>query len=1089
MFTVYYSNQLANQKDVLIGILQQDPNPDPFAQETILVQSLGMAQWLQRQIAEHIGIAGNIQFPYPTNFLWQQYRALLPMLPKENKFERHSMTWRLMRLIPSLLEQENLTPLKRYLMQPDQLKRVQLAGKIADLFDQYLVYRPQWLVHWENGEQEIVLHHILKHASFQQKNRAEIHETIQWQSLLWNALVEDIKQDSDEVIFTASHRAYLQQRYFEKLDNLTESEKALLPPRIFVFGISSLPASQLAVLKKLSEHCHIHLFFTNPSEHFWGDNREEKALEKLALHQHLSTDELDALLEQQGNPLLTTWGKQGKEFLALLTELEPHEINYYDDFATENPTLLTQIKRAIFRFEQHTVFTQVPTDHSVQFHVCHSKMREVEVLHNRLLQRFEQDPTLSPTDVIVMSPDIDGYAPYIHAVFSRYPRHDARFIPFTLSDQKISYVDPIVASFLHLLSVTERKFTVEDVLDLFDTRAIREQYRLTEESLFTLREWINAAGVRAGLHTQNPLWDNYTSWENGLNRLLLGTALTAENGPWQDVLAFNESYGLAAEQSGHLAKFLQDLTAWIAFLANPQPVEKWQQALTTLINRLYREDEDSAGTLIHLHQAVESTIEHIRQAHFSEALEVSVIAQLLERQLSEQRSNLHFLMGKVNFCTLLPMRAIPFNVVCLLGMNEGEFPRQRAVNSFDLMHYAPQKGDRARRDDDRYLFLEAVLSAQQMLYISYIGQSLTDNQTKLPSILVSQLNDYIQANLNSTADTLVHHHPMTAFSPKNFTAGNISYDREWLAAKSQKKALPPFLTPLALSEAELPDEIELADLIAYLQDPIRFFFQHHLGVRFEQDDETLSEAEVFALSPLERYQLLDRLINVKPQDRDAFFRHEKLSGNLPACHFADLTQSALSHSIEALHNRLAEYLTRAGELLEIDRLFHIGERDIRLIGHLPNRFDEEIVLWRVGDLRDRDMIRIWLYHVILAATDNHDVKQIRFYYRQGDTVKTLSFNGITQAEAEALLTQYLRDYLSNFNELTWAITNDLKDYIRQHSAETSGAELCQKAVESYNNVYLQRVMTQTPTLPFDDIHRRTLNWFELMIHQMKENNE
>ncbi len=452
MFRVYYSNQITEQKNLLTAILAKDPNPDPFSQEIMLVQSLGMAQWLQMQIAQEIGVSGNVQFPYPTSFLWQQYRVLFPDLPKENSFDRQSMLWRLMRIIPQFLEQPAFEALASYLNQGDQLKQYQLAEKIADLFDQYLVYRPQWLVLWEKGQSQAVVDEIMRAVSFKQKNAKEIATNVAWQSILWNALVVDIKQDSDEAIFNTSHRAYLQQRYFDKLDNLTATEKARLPKRIFVFGISSLPHSQLAVLKKLSEHCNVHLFFTNPSMEYWANDREDKVLEKLALKDNLSEAELAELFEKQGNPLLTVWGKQGKEFLNLLTETGIQDISLYNHFEDENPTLLTQVKKAILYSEHQTTFSLANEDCSIQLHACHSKMREVEVLYNQLLYLFETYPDLSPKDIIVMSADIDSYAPYINAVFSRYEK-ERRYIPFALSDQKISYINPIIASFLQLLSI------------------------------------------------------------------------------------------------------------------------------------------------------------------------------------------------------------------------------------------------------------------------------------------------------------------------------------------------------------------------------------------------------------------------------------------------------------------------------------------------------------------------------------------------------------------------------------------------------------------------------------------------------------
>ncbi|QLB20883.1 exodeoxyribonuclease V subunit gamma [Vespertiliibacter pulmonis] len=1099
MFTVYYSNQISHHKDVLIKILQQDPNPDPFSQEVVLVQSLGMAQWLQMQMSEQIGVIGNIQFPYPTSFLWQQYRLLFPELPKENIFERNAMVWHLMRLLPNYLAMEEFSLLAHYLKQADQLKEYQLVSKIADLFDQYLVYRPQWLILWENGELGKVLNEISQTISFKNKDMTAIEINMKWQCILWNALVNDLKKDTPELIFTTSHRAYLQQRYFDKLDSLTELEKEKLPKRIFIFGISSLPQIQLNFLKKLSEYCHIHFFFTNPSESYWANDREDKVLEKLALKRNLSTEEIDQLLAEQGNPLLTIWGKQGKEFLSLLAENELQDIDYYQPFETGK--LLDQIKNAILYSEYHSNFNIAEQDNSIQIHACHSKMREVEVLHNQLLLLFEQNPDLAPKDIIVMSADIDSYAPYINAVFSSYNRKDPRFIPFSLSDQKINYIDPIIASFINILSLKDRKFILDEIFSLFDVKAIREKYQLTEIQLSTLREWAELSGVRAGLKKDNDNWTNYNSWENGLNRLLLGLSLKAENNAWQDILAFDESYGLSAEIIGYIAKFIQNLTAWVNFIIEPHSALEWKIMLTQLIQKFYQDNEENAVTLSNLLEIIESTFNHIEQADFMEKLDIEVISLLFEQRLSEQRNNLNFLVGKVNFCTLLPMRAIPFKVVCLLGMNEGDFPRQQVLNNFDLMQYAYQKGDRSKRDDDRYLFLEALLSAQQIFYVSYIGQSLTDSTNKLPSVLVSQLIDYLQDRLSNGQKLIINYHSMTIFSPRNFINGNIAYDKEWLKAKNQSSSELEFLTEITNDRAlyknennEDEIEVDLSHLIAYLQSPLKYFFNYQLGVNLESYDKSILDSEHFNLSGLEKFNLLEELINVEINQFDKLFENAKLQGSLPASSFAKISEQQLTLSISKLRERLSIYLSKQPDSIECIYKFHFGNHTVKLIGNIQNLFDETIVQWRVGSLKDKYIIQMWIYYLLLRANQNKNsktksdiIEEIRFYYRNKDNVNYLTFTGISNEEAEHLLNEYLSDYLESFTQLKWAITDNIETYIKKFQKETSIEVQCQKALQSEdNNVYLQRVMAQTSALDYAEIHNRTVAWFGKMTQHINK---
>lgn len=406
MFTLYQSNQISLLAEMLVKVQQVNPLVDPFEPEKILIQSQGMAQWLQMQIADYTGIMGNCEFLYPTTFLWQQYRVLFPELPKENIFERSSMTWRIMRLLPICLTQAEFAPLKRYLAESGeqyQLKLYQLSSKIAELFDQYLVYRPHWLVNWEEDNLQAVENEIKIAISGKNKDQELIFSDMQWQSTLWKQIVNDLKTDANESIFTTSHRAYLQQNYFEKLSNLTDAEKAKLPKRIFIFGISAFSPLQLAVFKKLSEYCDLHIFFLNPSEKYWGDSVEDKVWQKLALTNKISSEDLEALLAEQSNKLLNLWGKQGRDFLAQLMELEPNTIDAFIE--PDDDSNLNKIKKQIFISANQANISDLSQDNSIQIHACHSPMREVEVLHNQLLNLFEQDSSLLPKDIIVMSPE------------------------------------------------------------------------------------------------------------------------------------------------------------------------------------------------------------------------------------------------------------------------------------------------------------------------------------------------------------------------------------------------------------------------------------------------------------------------------------------------------------------------------------------------------------------------------------------------------------------------------------------------------------------------------------------------------------
>ncbi|MFA9488922.1 MULTISPECIES: exodeoxyribonuclease V subunit gamma [unclassified Mannheimia] len=1093
MFTLYQSNQISSLAEMLVKVQQVNPLEDPFAPETILIQSQGMAQWLQMQIAELNGIMGNCHFLYPTTFLWQQYRVLFPELPKENIFDRSSMTWRLMRLLPNCLTQAEFEPLQRYLAnQPSeeqyQLKLYQLSTKIAELFDQYLVYRPHWLVHWEEGNLQAVENELKIAIKAKNVDPNLIAADIKWQSHLWQQIVQDLQAGADDRVFTTSHRAYLQQNYFEKLDNLTEAEKAKLPKRIFIFGISAFSPLQLAVFKKLSEHCDIHIFFFNPSEKYWGDSVEDKVWQELALTRKISPEDLENLLAEQSNKLLNLWGKQGRDFLAQLMEFEPHTIDVFAE--PEENNNLNKLKKQIFNSANNATIEDLTDDHSIQIHACHSPMREVEVLHNQLLNLFEKDKTLLPKDIIVMSPDINKYAPYIDAVFSRNKgSRDPRYIPFSLSDQAFTKIDPIIHSFLQLLAMKESQFNAEDLFDLLEVGAIQTRFAFSAEDIHTLRIWAKNAGVRSGIEIQQPHWQNYNSWENGLNRLLLGSSLKEAHGIWENTLAFGDSYGLNAELVGRLASFISTLLEWVKLIQSPQSLEQWHLAVKTLIADLYQENAENAASILLLNTVNDEILALISTTHFAENLHIDIVELMFNQQLNQHSQQLNFLVGRVNFATLLPMRAIPFKVVCLLGMNEADFPRQQQINSFDLMQYAPQKGDRAKRDDDRYLFLEALLSAQNVFYISYIGQSQKDGKEMLPSILVSQLldtiNDYLEPEFKEqlgieAEKILVRKQPLTVFSKKNFThPRDYAYNAEWII-------IPTSSTQDFLSEplnTETVEEIEIGNLIRFVQNPIKFFFVSVLGISFNTYDDTIDESEIFAISGLDNYAILNELLTVSPEQQEQFFEKEQLKGNLPASNFATTTKQDLISKISDMRATLAEYLTKDSTILTLNQNLAIDEITINLNGNLENVFNEEIVLWRVGGLRDKDKIAVWIYHLFLCAY--FPQKNVKFYYREAEQTGLLSFEKMLPEEALSQLTIYVKDYLAGLSQAQLVVYQGIDDYLKKGSENSEQA--LSNLAEDREGSYINRILSQTSTLNSEEIYQHTVNWFGVMNEKITAN--
>ena len=501
--------------------------------------------------------------------------------------------------------------------------------------------------------------------------------------------------------------------------------------------------------------------------------------------------------------------------------------------------------------------------------------------------------------------------------------------------------------------------------------------------------------------------------------------------------------------------------------------------LEYIVNHFYQENETTTNALLLISEEIEKCYSLIEQTKYNQPISIDIISSIFKEKLNYQQSHLQFLAGKVNFCTLLPMRAIPFKVVCLLGMNEADFPRQQQINNFDLMQYHPQKGDRARRDDDRYLFLEALLSAQEIFYISYIGLSLVNNKEYFPSILVSQLMDYLieYSDLEEKAQ-LIQNHPITVFSPNNFKENYLSYDKEWLPLAQNNTEVKEFISEKIVNEIELPKYIELDDLISFIQAPASYFFTRRLGVNFSSNEESIEENEHFSLSRLDEYSLLDELLNIKNEELENFFAKEYLKGNSLVLNFGKLKQEELNSRIENMRSELAGYLNQDSQVLEI----HLTLDQTELVGNIPHQFGNGIVLWRTGSLRDKDVIKLWIYYLasILSGKENSPI----FYYLNNEALAKLSFNKIEKEQAKQQLEIYVSAYLRSFVTFELAITSSLDNYF-DNISENIEKDCENKLIEiakSYNdeNIYLQRILNQSEKLDYAHIHQTTLDWFDLM---------
>ena len=899
---VLHGNRLEDLRDLLTAWLARAPL-QPLENEVMLVQSNGIAQWLKLALARApadggLGISAAIDVQLPGRFLWTAYRTVLGRnaVAPTSPFDKSRLAWRLLRLIPQHLDDHGFAPLRDFLHagggSTDLLRHYQLAMQIADLFDQYQVYRADWLDDWEAGHD--VLRDDLRGST------TPINANQHWQPRLWRLLLADIGS-----VERTHHRAAIHRAFLSQIAALTE-RPPLLPRRVVVFGISTLPQQTLEALTALSRFSQVLLVVANPCRHYWADIIEERELLRADHRRQAGKPGLPAQpryedLHLHANPLLAAWGKQGRDYIRLLDSFDQPDryrqkftaigrsIDLFQD--VEGNGLLQQVQQAVLDLlplprEPAERKPWHEGDASLRFHVAHSPQREVEVLHDQLLALFEQSvrdgKPLAPRDVIVMVPDIQTYAPHVQAVFGRLPSTDPSHLPYSVADQSARTSAPLIVALARLLALPESRFAVSDILDLLEVPALRNRFGLAEDDLPTLRRWIEGAGIRWGLDgaqkrsLQLPALEQ-NSWRFGLRRMLLGYAV-GDGETLDGIAPYPEIGGLDAALLGPLSDLLDQLEAYWRLLRTPATPGIWAERLHDLLGDFFDSgDSEDAMRLDRLHNTLDAWLDACTEAVFDEALPLAVVREYWLQAIDESRLSQRFMGGAVSFGTLMPMRAIPFRVVCLLGMNDGDYPRRQTPPDFDLMtqagHHRP--GDRSRREDDRYLFLEALLSARDALHISWVGHSARDNSELPPSVLVGQLRDYLAsgwhlsggavddpAAANNLLQALTTEYPLQPFSRRYFEADHdlrvFTYAREWQqahradATQPDPCELPPWVPDTALS---------LGQLQRFLAKPVAYFFNQRLKVFFTEVADDAFDDEPFSLDGLQRHDAVRRVLH------------------------------------------------------------------------------------------------------------------------------------------------------------------------------------------------------------------------------------
>ncbi|MEO6594722.1 MAG: exodeoxyribonuclease V subunit gamma [Planctomycetota bacterium] len=999
-FLLHQNHRLEELLAALAHDLAADPSP-PLVTETILVPGPGLARWVQLRLAERFGIAAGLRLPFLGAFLQELASTAVPL--GADAFDRDVLVWRLWRLLGQTTLREELGQAALYCgTDPDGSKRFQLCSRLATCFDDYQLYRDDVLLAFARGED---CKQLGPHAV--------------WQAHLWRALLRDadmtlpaapqrprrggkseatpllfpeIANDDEVLSMDAIPSAHRLERLRRSLADPARA-RAILPPRVFVFGAGTLPPAFARLLQMIAVHVPVRLYVPSPTPHYTGDLRAKGE-------------------QVGGNALLARFGGESREFADLLLDLEApppplpplHCFDEEPPLAAENEpgSLLQCVQRDIVEVLDRgrpggpTSFRVAPGDSSLHVHDCHSPQRELEVVRDQILAAFQEG--VAPHEVLVLVPDIARYAPYAHAVFG--PLADC--LPFHLADRSATGDLPICASLMAILQLAHDRLRAVDVLHVLEQPAIQRRFGLTASDLPTLRRSCQRAGIRWGLDADSraarfdlpPFGDN--AWLPGLQRLLLGIATGPSDDLIAGVLPVADVTEGRREQLARFVHFAHTLFGCIEPLHAPHALTEWASLLDALVEKLFAPAGGDDDTAIALLRAATAKLRSLAaQARHSESVHPTVLRDWLTEALQQSTGARGFLAGAVTVAALLPMRTVPARCLFVCGLDDASFPRRDQPVPFDLIAQKRRSGDRSRRLDDRQTFLDVLLAARERLHLTFVGHSAKDDAECAPSVVLAELLDHLDRTcvappgFATPRDYVLVRQPLQPWSTRYrsgddarlFTfvrrpepeAAVLAAEAPWFRPEAAVARAPvvsaPVVgarvdgTPVDADQAE-PEPIALERLLAFWWHPCRFFLQQSLRLRVRASDDREDDAEPFAIHNLDKYLLQDGAVRSAmrgenpPSDAEALAR---ATGMLPVGWHGTAVHATIAAETEQfLHT--AQTFRVTGR-----RVLNVRGADFAIAGEVDGLGPAEMVRMRIARLKPKDRLKGWLLHLFVAA--------------------------------------------------------------------------------------------------------------------------
>ncbi len=985
----------ADQLVDALGDVLVEPLDDPLAREVVAVPTRGVERWLSQRLSLRLGaragasdgVCANIDFPFPATLLWTATAAACGLSgggPGDDPWAPEHAVWPLLQLVDEHMDEAFLSPLADHLRASSgptstgRPRRFATVRHIADLYDRYAVHRPRMVMEWlESTGLQTGGPGARAPGTVDQVGPDEA-----WQAELWRRLRRLLASPGPA------------ERFEMAADRAGPGPQLLaLPSRISVFGLTRLPASHLKVLKAISSHRDVHLFLLHPSGVLW-----DKVC-AAAPHPPAGMDRRDdTTAELPANPLLRSWGRDARE-MQLVLAAEGVTGGAHREVVGSSASLLGLLQADI-RADRAPPGPPAPgsedgrpfltgDDDSLRIHSCHGRARQVEIAREAVLHLLEAHPTLEPRDVIVMCPDIELFAPLVNATFGAAPLAGAPELRARLADRSLRQTNPVSAVAAQLLELAGSRVTAAQLVDFASREPVRRRFGLDENGISQIEHWVAGTGVRWGLDgAHRSAWKldglGVGTWQAGLDRLLLGVAMADHGELFGGALPYGDLSGSEVELAGRLAELVDRLRAALDELARPHGPRDWARALLSATKKLTFTAAPDAWQMDELRRALDQPVDGPTGPGPSGTgdvqLDLAEARALLAGRLRGRPTRANFRTGDMTICTLSPMRSVPHRVVCLLGLDDGVFPRPAAQDGDDLLLGRPEVGDSDLPAEDRQLLLDALLAATEHLVITFEGRDQRLNQPRPPCVPVAELLEVVDRTVRCAGGepgrtAVVVEHPLQPFDPRNFRPGALSSSGPWRFDDTHlggaRALVGPRRSQSGFLAGKLPTApratVPLIALIRFLEHPVRAFLRERLGF-YAGDLTEISVSLRVEMSPLERWALGERLLGARLSGIawDRAVDAERGRGLLPP---GPLGQFALDEVAAAVAALVGKVNTLPGGLVppgavEVNVALPGGPS---VVGSVPGVRNGAIVRCTYSKLAPKHRLRAWAQFVALSA--------------------------------------------------------------------------------------------------------------------------